>query len=136
MVQKRKNELYSCDSKTGNFILSENMYIISSYFIYKERFRLKQQQKSVLAVKKHVMCFLAYRRTWVFSFGMTGIHTWGGANLFSISIFLAFFIRDFCAFFIASSHSAFILAVLVVLLTPIALRVSGLSTSKGVWISQ
>ncbi len=39
-------------SKTRNFTLSEYVYIILSYSIFIERFRLKQQKKSCLAVKK------------------------------------------------------------------------------------
>ena len=48
-VIKMKIYLYSSDSKTRIFVLSEYIYIISSYFKFGEQFRLKQK-KNVLAV--------------------------------------------------------------------------------------
>jgi hypothetical protein len=39
------NLLYSRDSKTRNFTLLEHVYIILSYSIFIERFRLKQKKK-------------------------------------------------------------------------------------------
>jgi len=38
--KNEKNYLYSSDSKTRNFTLSEYIYIIVSYSIFIERFRL------------------------------------------------------------------------------------------------
>jgi len=42
------NLLYSSDSKTRNFTLSEHVYIILSYSIFIERFRLKQKKKCLV----------------------------------------------------------------------------------------
>jgi hypothetical protein len=50
-LKNKKNQLYF-DSKTRNFTLSEYIYIVLSYSIFIERFRLKQK-KSGLIGKKH-----------------------------------------------------------------------------------
>ena len=41
---KIKNQLYLSDSKTRNFTLFEYIYVILSYSIFLERFRLKQKK--------------------------------------------------------------------------------------------
>ena len=56
MFQKRKNKHYPSDSKARNFTLSEYIYIILSYAIFIERFRLKQKKKYTCSLKN--MSFL------------------------------------------------------------------------------
>ena len=50
-VIKMKIYLYSSDSKTRIFVLSEYIYIISSYFKFGEQFRLKQKKKCTSSLK-------------------------------------------------------------------------------------
>jgi len=51
VFQKWKKYLQSSDSKTRMFVLSEYIYIISSYFKFVEQFRLKQKKKCTSSLK-------------------------------------------------------------------------------------